>query len=77
MVIGQGARMAAIGIAAGLALSFALTRLMGTMLFGVEPTDAYTFAGISVLLALVALVASYLPSRRAMALNPISALRHD
>jgi putative ABC transport system permease protein len=76
MVLGQGARMAAIGIAAGLGLSFALTRLMSTMLFGIQPTDVYTFAGISVLLALVALVASYLPSRRAMALNPISALRH-
>jgi putative ABC transport system permease protein len=77
MVLGQGARMAGWGIAAGLALSFALTRLMSTMLFGVRPTDAYTFAAISILLAAVALVASYLPSRRAMALNPISALRHE
>jgi ABC-type lipoprotein release transport system permease subunit len=47
------------------------------MLFGVHPTDAYTFAAISILLAAVALVASYLPSRRAMALNPVSALRHE
>jgi len=77
MVLGQGARMAGFGIAAGLALSFALTRLMSTMLFGIHPTDAYTFAAISVLLAAVALVASYLPSRRAMALNPVSALRHE
>jgi len=50
---------------------------MTTMLFGVEPTDAYTFGAISVLLALVALVASYLPSRRAIALNPVNALRHQ
>jgi putative ABC transport system permease protein len=77
LVLGQGARMAGLGIAAGLALSFALTRLMSTMLFGIQATDTYTFAGISVLLALVALVASYLPSRRAMALNPVSALRHE
>jgi putative ABC transport system permease protein len=77
MVLGQGARMAGLGIAAGLALSFALTRLMGTMLFGVQTTDAYTFAAIPVLLAMVALVASYLPSRRAIALNPVSALRHE
>jgi putative ABC transport system permease protein len=77
MVVGQGARMAGLGIAAGVTLSLVLTRLMSSMLFGVQATDAYTFAGISVLLAAVALVASYLPSRRAMALNPVSALRHE
>jgi putative ABC transport system permease protein len=77
MVLVQGARMAGCGIAAGLALSFALTRLMSTMLFGVNPTDGYTFAAISILLAVVALTASYLPSRRAMALDPLSALRHQ
>jgi putative ABC transport system permease protein len=77
MVLGQGARMAGVGIVAGLLLSLLLTRLMTTMLFGVEPTDAYTFGAISVLLALVALVASYLPSRRAIALNPVNALRHQ
>jgi putative ABC transport system permease protein len=77
MVLGQGARMAGYGIATGLVLSFALTRLMSTMLFGVNATDAYTFAMISILLAVVALAASYLPSRRAVALNPVSALRHQ
>jgi putative ABC transport system permease protein len=77
MVLGQGARMAGVGIVAGLLLSLLLTRLMTTMLFGVEPTDVYTFGAISVLLALVALVASYLPSRRAIALNPVNALRHQ
>jgi putative ABC transport system permease protein len=77
MVLGQGARMAAYGIGLGLLLSLALTRLMSTMLFGVKPTDAYTFALIAVLLATVALAASYLPSRRAMAMNPLSALRHE
>jgi putative ABC transport system permease protein len=77
LVVGQGARMAGYGIALGLLLSFALTRLMSSMLFGVNPTDAYTFASISILLALVALGASYLPSRRALALNPVSALRHE
>jgi putative ABC transport system permease protein len=77
LVVGQGARMAGYGIVAGLALSFGVTRLMSTMLFGIDSTDAYTFAGISILLAVVALAASYLPSRRAMALNPVAALRHD
>jgi putative ABC transport system permease protein len=77
MVLGEGARMAGFGIVVGLGLAFGLTRLMSTMLFGVNPTDAYTFAGISILLAIVALFASYLPSRRAMALNPVTALRHQ
>jgi putative ABC transport system permease protein len=50
---------------------------MGTMLFGVNPTDAATFAAISISLAAVALAACYLPSRRAMALEPVAALRHE
>jgi putative ABC transport system permease protein len=47
------------------------------MLYGVHPADAYTFAAIAILLGLVALVASYLPSRRAMALDAVTALRHE
>uniref|UniRef100_Q01SG7 ABC transporter permease n=1 Tax=Solibacter usitatus (strain Ellin6076) TaxID=234267 RepID=Q01SG7_SOLUE len=77
LVMGQGARLAVYGIAAGLLGAAALTRLMGAMLFGVTPTDARTFALISILLAIVALGASYLPSRRAMALDPVTALRHE
>jgi len=77
LVVGQGARLAAVGIGAGLAAALALTRLMSTMLYGVQPTDFYTFAGISVLLGAVALAASYLPSRRALALDPVTALRHE
>jgi putative ABC transport system permease protein len=77
LVMGQGARLAVYGIAAGLLGAAALTRLMGAMLFGVSPTDARTFALISILLAIVALGASYLPSRRAMALDPVTALRHE
>jgi putative ABC transport system permease protein len=77
LVVGQGAALAAIGIGLGLAAASALTRLMSTMLFGVQPTDLYTFAAISVLLGAVALAASYLPSRRAMALDPVTALRHE
>ncbi len=77
LVIGEGARLAAFGIAAGLSAAVALTRLMASMLYGVKATDAYTFAAISVLLGVVALVACYLPSRRAMALDPLVALRHE
>ncbi|MGA2723803.1 MAG: ABC transporter permease [Bryobacteraceae bacterium] len=77
LVLGQGARLAGYGIAAGLAAAFALTRLMAAMLYGVKATDAYTFAAIPVLLGAVALAASYLPSRRALGLDPVTALRHE
>lgn len=77
LVIGQGARLAAFGIAAGLSAAIALTRLMTSMLYGVRATDAYTFAAISVLLGAVALLACYLPSRRAASLDPKTALRHE
>jgi len=77
LVLGQGARLAGYGIAAGLAAAFVLTRLMAAMLYGVKATDAYTFAAIPVLLGTVALAASYLPSRRALRLDPVTALRHE
>ena len=77
LVLGHGARLSAYGIAIGLAAAFALTRLMASMLFGVSPWDFYTFAAISALLGAVALAASYLPSRRATALDPLTALRHE
>jgi putative ABC transport system permease protein len=77
LVLGQGARLAGYGVAAGLAAALALTRLMAAMLYGVKTTDAYTFAAIPVLLGAVALAASYLPSRRALGLDPMTALRHE
>jgi putative ABC transport system permease protein len=77
LILGHGARLALYGIAAGLAAAFALTRLLASMLYGVKPTDAYTFVAIPVLLGAVALAASYLPSRRALALDPVTALRHE
>jgi putative ABC transport system permease protein len=77
LILGHGARLAASGIAIGLVLALGLTRLMASMLFGVSPWDFYTFAAISGLLGAVALAASYLPSRRAMALDPAAALRHE
>jgi putative ABC transport system permease protein len=76
LILGQCARLALLGIVLGLAAAFALTRLMESMLFGVKSADALTFAAVSLLFGAVALVAGYLPSRRAMALQPAAALRH-
>ena len=75
MVTFEGARMAAFGVALGVAASMALTRLMSTLLFGISPTDPATLAGVALLLTGVALLASYLPARRATRVDPLAALR--
>jgi putative ABC transport system permease protein len=77
MVLNQAAALAVLGIAAGLAAAWGLTRLMTTMLFGIGPTDPFTFVAIPLLLGTVVLAAGYLPARRAMALDPAVALRHE
>jgi predicted permease len=77
LVLKDGARMTLIGIILGLVGAVALTRLMSSMLFGVKPTDPLTFAGVALLLTAVAMVACYVPARRAMKVDPIEALRHQ
>jgi putative ABC transport system permease protein len=77
MILGHGMKLTLIGVAIGLLLAFALTRLMETMLFGVAPTDVATFTGISVLLLSVALLACYLPGRRATKVEPTISLRYE
>jgi putative ABC transport system permease protein len=75
LVIVQGARMATVGIVTGLAASAAITRWMAGFLYGVTPLDPVTFAVVPVLLAGIALVACYVPARRATRVDPVTALR--
>ena len=77
LVLNQGVRLAAVGIAIGLAGAWGLTRLMSTMLFGVKPTDAVTLVGVGFGLIVVSLLACYVPARRATKVDPLVALREE
>lgn len=77
LIIKTGVMLTLIGVALGLALAIALTHLMTTLLFGITPNDATTFVVVSAFLILVALLACYLPARRATKVDPLVALRHE
>jgi predicted permease len=76
MVVREGMRLAGVGVVVGVLLAAAVTRLIARFLFSVSPLDGLTFAGMSGVFIAVALVASYLPARRAAATDPLAALRH-
>ena len=77
LVLRQGMRLTAYGVAVGLALAFAVSHLLSTLLFGVSPTDPLTFAAVPTLLTAVALLATYLPARRATRIDALTALKVD
>jgi len=77
LVVGQGVRLAALGIAIGIAAAFGLTRLMASLLFGVGAYDPVAFMAAALLLLLVAIAACYIPARRAIAVDPMVALRYE
>jgi putative ABC transport system permease protein len=77
LVLGQGVRLTLMGAALGLAASLFVTRTLASLLFGVSATDPLTFIAVPVVLALVAMLACYLPARRAMRVDPIVALRYE
>ena len=77
MTVQQGLRLVGLGLIIGLAAAFTLTRVMASLLFGISATDPITFITISVVLLAVAMLASYIPSVRAMRVDPMVALRYQ
>ena len=77
LIVGQGLRLAGAGIVLGLIGSFAVTHIVAALLYNITPTDPVTFAGASIFLVAVALFASYVPTRRATAVDPLIALRSE
>jgi putative ABC transport system permease protein len=77
LVVGHGMILAGTGVVLGLLAAFAVTRIMATLLFGVTATDPVTYFGLALLIGIIALLACYIPARRATKVNPVAALRAE
>ena len=77
LIVGQGSRVILVGVGTGILGALALTRFVSSLLYGVKPTDPLTYVGVSLLLIAVALLASYIPARRATKVDPLVALRYE
>jgi putative ABC transport system permease protein len=77
MIIKQGSKLIVLGLVIGLAVAFAATRVISSLLFGVTTKDPFTFVAAAVLLAIVALLACYVPAWRATKVDPLEALRYE
>jgi len=77
LVVGQGSRVVVVGVGMGILGALALTRFVSSLLYGVRPTDPLTFLAVTLLLTFVALLASYIPARRATKVDPLVALRYE
>jgi ABC-type antimicrobial peptide transport system permease subunit len=77
MVLSKGLQLTFVGVVIGIVAALSAMRFISTMIYGVTPTDPMTFAGVAVFLVLVALLACYIPARRATRVDPLVALRHE
>jgi ABC-type antimicrobial peptide transport system permease subunit len=77
MVVKQSVQFALVGIVIGILAAIAITRILSSVLYGVSPTDPTTLIVVSVVMLLIAVLASYVPAQRAMSVNPVEALRAD
>lgn len=75
LIIGEGARLTALGLAVGIIAALALTRVISSLVYGIQATDVVSFAGASLVLTASALLACYIPARRAIRVDPVVALR--